>query len=150
MSKDLTVTITGLDKVKRRGEELSGEVQKNVAKGIARFALRVKNTAVKLVLQGPKTGIRYGDHIASAPGEAPASDTGNLASHINSSVDTRELSGTVRAETPYAARLEFGDSAKTPGKPFIQPRPFLQPALEENAPAFLEEMYQAWREANER
>jgi hypothetical protein len=63
-------------------------------------------------------------HQASAPGEAPATDTGMLAG----SAYTKQL-GQADYETgftaEYAAHLEFGAP-----KAAIAPRPFLRPAVE--------------------
>lgn len=145
----LKVTITGLDKIKSNGERLPKAIQKQVGDGIAKFALRMVKTAVNSIQSGGKSGHIYGNHQASAPGEAPAQDTGNLASHIGYNVDRKELSGEIFANTPYAARLEFGDI--TPGKngTFIEARPFMQPALEQNSDKFLEDMIEAYHQALE-
>ena len=48
-----------------------------------------RGEAIKSIMQGPKTGRIYEKynprrtHRASAPGQAPASDTGNLVSQIH-------------------------------------------------------------------
>ena len=66
-------------------------------------------------------------HRASAPGEAPASDTSLLANSIQ--VDTSRtastLTGEVTVGSGYGAALEFGSSN---GK--VAARPFLQPAVD--------------------
>lgn len=62
---------------------------------------------------------------ASAPGEAPANDLGNLADSITFQLfGTREKLGSVSVLAFYAADLEFGTSK-------IAPRPFLTPAFYE-------------------
>jgi HK97 gp10 family phage protein len=106
--------------------------------GVVRFGEEVRNEAISLILNTPKTGRLYwrrgvsktsgtgrsfsGGHRASAPGEPPASDTGRLVNSITTSYDFNELSGTVRARTEYAAYLEYGTSR-------MEPRPFMRPAV---------------------
>lgn len=80
----------------------------------------------KLPMTGPKSGLKYPRrgriHIASAPGEAPAIDTGFLVNSIQTQVisDT-EVHVTVSAE--YAEALEFGTDD-------IAERPFVRPAID--------------------
>jgi hypothetical protein len=63
-------------------------------------------------------------HQASAPGEAPASDTGLLANSIQTEM-RGDLSADVVVGAEYGAALEFGS---LDGR--IAPRPFLAPAVE--------------------
>ena len=87
-------------------------------------------------------GSRTGIHIASKPGDAPNTDTGNLINNIRVSRvkgNTRKgYSVYVRAVTPYAKRLEFGDSE-------LEARPFMRPALAKNAPKIEELIFNAVR-----
>ena len=75
-------------------------------------------------------GSRTGIHIASKPGDDPNTDTGNLINNIRVSRvkgNTKKgYSVYIRAVTPYAKRLEFGDSK-------LEARPFMRPALAKNA-----------------
>ena len=97
-------------------------------------ALDIQARAQMAIMNPPKSGriYRRGNvvHQASAPGEAPATDTGNL---VNSAY-TKKL-GDSDYETgftaEYAAALEFG-TAK------IEPRPYLRPAVEAVKKAFLD------------
>lgn len=81
---------------------------------------------MKTSMSGQKSGIIYQRggkaHQASAPGEPPAIDTGNLVNSVFS-----EKSGpgqaVVGASAEYAEYLEFGTSK-------MAARPFLRPALE--------------------
>lgn len=104
-------------------ERVRSAAMRGVYKGVS----LVRNEAISLILDTPKTGriYRRGDeeHQASAPGEAPASDTGTLVGRIR--VDRSreaELIGIVRASTDYAKALEYGT-------PRMEPRPFMRPAL---------------------
>ena len=89
----------------------------------------VQNRAIESILRDPKTGVTYGKHTASAAGEPPASDTGFLARSISFKVEENqgEVVGMIKASAPYAASLEFGTR-------YIAPRPYMQPALEQNKP----------------
>lgn len=75
-----------------------------------------------------RKGVESRQHQASAPGEAPATETGAL----DNSGYTKRL-GTADYEvgftTEYAAPLEFGT-------PRIEPRPYLRPSVEEERAQF--------------
>jgi HK97 gp10 family phage protein len=92
----------------------------------------IRNAAVKKIMNGPKTGIVYTDgnisHRASAPGQAPANDLGNLQSSINivAATPARRCEAQVLARAPYAQWLEFGTTK-------MNARPFLAPSAAENA-----------------
>ena len=65
-------------------------------------------------------------HVASAPNQPPASDTGFLANNITMKVDTKtdgSVVGQVISSAPYSKHLEFGTTNMTE-------RPFMQPALQ--------------------
>lgn len=70
-------------------------------------------------LSGQRSGRMYGAHQASAPGEAPAWDTGNLASSVTTAVLSDE-SAEVRIGAEYAPALEYG-SAKIAPRPWVTP-----------------------------
>lgn len=76
----------------------------------------------KKQLEGSRSGRIYGEHQASAPGEAPATLTGNLKNTI---VAEPEGDGTKRwvvaVGAEQGAGLEFGTQK-------IAPRPFMRPA----------------------
>jgi phage gpG-like protein len=82
---------------------------------------------IKQSMAEPKSGRTYGGHVASAPGEAPAIDTGALANSIQVELDG--LSATVGTNQESAPVLEFGGA-------HIAPRPFMEPAFEAEAPDF--------------
>ncbi len=100
---------------------------------VTRGTLMVQNTAKKSILAGG-TGRTYEKyeprrtHIASAPNQPPASDTGFLASNITMEVDVKangSVVGQIISSAPYSKHLEFGTTNMTE-------RPFMQPALEKN------------------
>jgi HK97 gp10 family phage protein len=65
-------------------------------------------------------------HQASAPGEPPANDTGELGRTIKSTMEVLKpgvAAAVVWADAPYAKYLEFGTKR-------MEPRPFMTPAVE--------------------
>jgi len=88
----------------------------------------------KQELSTPGTGIEYArgakTHIASAPGQPPAPDTGALRNSIQMEYDEMRSVMRVGTNIVYAAPLEFG--TKTAGRghhTVIAPRPAARPAL---------------------
>jgi HK97 gp10 family phage protein len=64
-------------------------------------------------------------HKASAPGEAPATDTGGLWQSIDADIDGKTAE--VVAKSEYAHLLEFGTQK-------MEARPFMLPAVEKESP----------------
>ena len=104
------------------------DVRQAAAQGVALGAESVLATAISHIMHDPKTGRIYRrrgvEHQASAPGEAPASDTGTLVQRSTTEHDAGALVSTVFFRTAYAAALEYG-TAK------IAPRPYARVSLEE-------------------
>lgn len=97
---------------------------------VAKTALGIE-TKIKTEMAAAKSGREYGGHVASAPGEAPAIDTGELINSIQT--DINGLSATVGTNQEKAAHLEFGTA-------HIAARPFMEPAFEEAKPEFEREL----------
>lgn len=78
----------------------------------------------KSILSGAKSGRQYfvngARHTASAPGQAPANDTGELVRSIK--VTKERNKSTINISKNYAVFLEFGTSK-------MRPRPFIIPAF---------------------
>jgi len=71
-------------------------------------------------------------HRASAPGEAPATDTGELVNSISVEM-TRQTEALVMVDAEYGAALEYGTAR-------VAARPFLTPAAEGARAAFVRDM----------
>jgi len=97
-----------------------------VGKTLARRAIVVERAAKKSMSSGGgRTYRRRGvTHVASAPGAAPAVDTGRLRASITYELgqDGRGLVARIGTNVKYAAYLELGTRR-------MRPRPFLRPAL---------------------
>ena len=95
--------------------------EEKAVKGIQRAAL-ASEAITKANLSRPGTGRVYGKHQASAPGEPPAADTGELRRKTQAGTQVRrdgeDLIGRLVANTEYAHGLEVGTER-------IAPRPFL-------------------------
>lgn len=121
---------------------LEQQVQQALDATMKGCAQIVANDAKTRVARGPKTGRVYTTrfltnrttgrifpteervpHQASAPGEAPATDSGKLVGSIVA--DAKGGRGIVEARSAYAIHLEYGTRR-------MAARPFLVPAFEAN------------------
>lgn len=128
----MTVRLDGMEELQQNLRQWGINADKELGQIVRATTLAVQAEATKSIQQGTKSGEtyqKYGprrSHTASAPGEAPASDTGRLAGSIDARfIPTLGglLSGVVFTPLEYGAHLEFGTQS-------IQPRPWLFPALE--------------------
>jgi len=128
---DFSVKIEGLDALAQANDRIRLNVAKELNAGVYSAAQRVVTEAKRSILSGQKTGRLYKRrsvaHRASAPGEAPASDTGRLvnSTHAEAAAPGEALAISGSSNVKYAALLEFGTSK-------IAPRPFMFPALEKS------------------
>lgn len=123
----VTIQIEGLDQVQAALRKFGAKAEAAIDRDVTATALEV-NTAVKKAIQrGPKTGAIYKrgniTHQASAPGQAPATDTGVLVSSVYFQ-NTGKMSATIGSRLAYAYYLEYGTTR-------IAPRPAWQPATED-------------------
>ena len=128
----MKVVIQGIEHVRANILAARAKKTKAIFKAIKMASYLVQAHARKAILRDAHTGIIYGKHQASAPGESPANDTGNLARNI--AVLSDETSGVayVLSRAPYSAALEYG---AIKGNRHLLPRPFMRPALELNREA---------------
>lgn len=137
------------------GDDLARKYHDAVARGLTRGIALLDEEAVRLIMTGPKTGaiyttffftvgaggsrivVPYGNrppHQASAPGEAPASDTGHLVNNRTVKVDVAALRATLTFHAAYALYLEFGTDR-------MEPRPFARPALVNSWPKIIKVIF---------
>jgi HK97 gp10 family phage protein len=145
---EFTVKIEGLERIDRATQRVRDAVAREVGIALFASAKKVEGDANRSITEGQKSGLLYKrrtvTHRASAPGEAPASDTGRLVNSINGTVvsgrtgeaEVKAGSGIVR----YARMLEFGTVK-------MAARPFLFPALEKNKAWIRERLNRAVRKA---
>jgi hypothetical protein len=129
----ISLKIEGLTELEKGFLQAKYELRNLVKEEVKKSTYRVHAAAVKRIQQGEKTGEIYEKysprrtHQASAPGEAPASDTGFLANQTD--VIFQDLEGKVIFRAPYAPPLEHGTAD-------MEARPFLGPSVEEERPKF--------------
>ena len=92
-----TIKVQNLDKVLKAFKSLSKDMKPDLQEVIKGGAQLIRSEAVKSIQTGPKSGKTYElynprrTHIASAPGEAPASDTGNLVNQIRVNLKSQDI-----------------------------------------------------------
>jgi hypothetical protein len=127
----VTVEIEGLSQVSAFLKRYGQEAEREIGKDVVKTALEINTGVKKRIQRGPKSGRVYTrgsgqnlsrEHQASAPGEAPAADSGVLASSIYFE-QSGKLSATIGSRLAYAYYLEFGTSR-------IDPRPAWVPETE--------------------
>lgn len=135
--KDVKVEIKGLKEVQDAIRAYKGDISKQLG-SIINAAAKEALVDVRNAIKGPpKTGNEYPRgakiHRASAPGEAPASDTGTL---VNSTYieDRGRNSKAIGSRLPYAYILEFGWFPN----PKETERPSWRPAVQRIIPKMLE------------
>ncbi|GGB00555.1 hypothetical protein GCM10011491_30940 [Brucella endophytica] len=108
------------------GDSILEKIRKAAMRGVVTGTEGILEEGASLIMDGEKTGRIYRrrsvKHQASAPGQAPATDTGRLVQSGRTEYDTQELSGTVNWSTAYAEALEHGSEN-------MEPRPYARPAL---------------------
>ena len=129
----INVQVRGVEEVQKAIQTFGKAIADQVSKAVVATALEAL-TDVRRAIQGPpKTGREYprganGDkiHRASAPGQAPATDTGALVSSTYIS-RVNSFTQAIGSRLDYAFYLEFGTLR-------MEPRPSWVPAAEKNAP----------------
>lgn len=111
--------VEGVEQLKRRFDTLGREVQNNAVQRASLTAAQgLEGAIVRSIQQGPASGKPRGDgSVASAPGEYPMSDTGNLAGMVNAEAERNGAAVISRA--PHSAALEFRPASRG-GRPFMR------------------------------
>lgn len=138
-----TISVEGLDTLQRDFSRMSANVERGVGMAVKATAIDIDADVKKRIQRGPKTGRTYTrgntTHQASAPGEAPATDTGGLVSSVYFK-QPNPLSATVGSRLAYAYFLEFGTRT-------IAARPSWIPSIEAVTPKFNKRIDAALRKA---
>jgi hypothetical protein len=113
--------------------EMRRRLQQNGAAAVQKAVSDIEAES-KRRMTDSKTGRIYGNHQASAPGEAPAVDSGGLFNSIQG-VMTAPMSGIVYTDKEYAPVLEFGGAK-------MEARPIFGPVAEEVGQRYTEAMEQ--------
>lgn len=141
---DFSFKIEGLDNLNKATVEVQKEIYKQVNIALLASAAMIHKEASKSLTNGQKSGRIYKrrtvTHQASAPGEAPASDTGTLLQSLSFYGFKDKLEAIVTSRLKYAAMLEFGTTR-------IKPRPFMFPAYEKSKAWIQERLNKAVRDA---
>jgi HK97 gp10 family phage protein len=129
------VSIRGLSELEAKLKELPKAVRRSSTMGLYRSGGMVRDEAKRLLDEGPKTGHKYSwlPFRSSAPGEAPASQTGKLRNSIVSVFDRASFTVNITAKDPKAAWLEFGTR-------MMAARPFMAKALRNSVSVIKEVM----------
>jgi len=127
----LTFRFSGLQDATKALEKVKEDLENNMQEILLGGGQLIRGEAIRSIQSGAKSGKTYKrynptrTHKASAPGEAPASDTGFLVSNIR--VKDQKDVVQVRSEASYSKFLEYGTSK-------MLARPFLFPAMEKSKP----------------
>lgn len=121
----MRMKLQGLQEIKSALVKLPIEVRAAADKALAEAASNIADDVVRSIQTGKRTGLMYGSHQASAPGEPPANKTGNLANSV-STVRLGATSHFVKVAAYYSGFLESGTYK-------MAPRPFIEPAIERGA-----------------
>lgn len=131
---------------------LTAAIRKGAMAGVVSGVQTLQNAMTKKIMSPPKSGITYKrggrTHQASAPGEAPANDLGNLVASIRQEFEPEHLRGFVAVTAPYAAALEYGALRTAVGGNWeLEARPYARPSVVENTEIIKVEMQRHIQEA---
>ncbi len=121
----------------RRLQTIPAALQRQAEHLVSKTAYKIEARMKNKIMTGPWSGRLYKIgkdryHQASAPGEPPATDTGNLVNSIEVE-KVRPLTRHVNVHAEYAPYLEYGTAR-------MAARPFLQPSFEEERNSFTQDV----------
>jgi hypothetical protein len=125
--------------------EIQARLRVGAMRGVVEGLGIVEGRAVQLIMQGPKSGRVYRRrgvvHQASAPGEAPASDTGGLVNARRTDLNEQDVSGILAFTSRHASPLEHGTRNMAPRsfarRALMETREQIVAAISRNAAAQL-------------
>ena len=124
-----------------KGDDVTKAVTAAAMRGLIKGGFKVKGEMIRRIKSPPKTGHTYRRrgivHQASAPGEAPATDTGKLIGSISDpKPNFATLSVTINVSANYAASLEYGTQK-------MEPRPYARVSLNVTLPSVIQDVERA-------
>lgn len=129
----IKIEVEGIKELRQKFTNMGAQFDLAIMDALTFTVHDARNKIVKAIQNGPATGRTYRlknptrTHRASAPGEAPMTDTGALVRSIK--IDTAPGMAMVGSQLAYAAYLEYGTRK-------MAPRPIWTPTAEA-LPAFL-------------
>ena len=136
---EVKIKVKGLKKAQDALKSLEKDLEQPFREVILGGAQLIRGEAIRSIQTGPKSGRIYEKynprrtHKSSAPGQAPASDTGNLVSQIRVRQKNPD-EVVVESNALYSSFLEFGTSK-------MLARPFLFPATERSRPKIVQAVF---------
>lgn len=122
----VSVELLGEQQLQAALAKFAKEAQGEIDKAVTSAGIELRSIIVKGYQKGPKTGKVYTrgtvDHQSSAPGEAPATDTGRLVNSVYFEKTQRAVVA-VGSMVVYGEYLEWGTRK-------IAPRPLWRPSVE--------------------
>ena len=108
----------------RKLKKISVTVPINTKREMTKIITEMDSDVKKTIQKGGRSGRIYGKrrHQASAPGEAPKTDSGQLVAGFNFDVKVtnKKIIGQLRNISSHAAAVEFKPKADG-GRPFMRP-----------------------------
>ena len=133
------IQVKNINEALKKFDSLKKDLEQPFREVILGSAQLIRGEAIKDIQTGAKSGRIYEKynprrtHRASAPGQSPASDTGNLVRNIRVRNVNKDFVK-VESNAPYSSFLEFGTSK-------MLPRPFLFPATERSRPKIAQAVF---------
>lgn len=124
------MTVRNADRLSKKLRQLPMDMRGGIGRALASSVVELDAYAKAKISGGGRSGRVYRrrtvTHQASAPGEFPKSDTGQLVSSLFFRVGADKLSAFFGTKLNYGRYLEFGTSR-------MGARPWLRPTLRANA-----------------
>lgn len=138
------MAVLNADRLIRKLNQLPLDARAGIGGALAASVVRMDAYAKQKIQGGGRSGRVYRrrsvSHQASAPGEFPKTDRGQLVASLFFPVGADRLSATFGSALGYARHLEFGTST-------MLSRPWLRPTYQANLPAVRERVDDAIRQA---
>jgi HK97 gp10 family phage protein len=138
------MTVRGADKLMRQLKALPISARSGVGSALASSVIILDAYAKQKIQGGGRSGRTYRrrsvTHQASAPGEFPKTDSGQLVSSLFFRVGADKLSAFFGTKLAYGRYLEFGTSR-------MAARPWLRPTLRANSDVIIKRVRDAVKEA---